>query len=190
MSLRNWTAERRGRQNVCLSQTRQGYFLWVLSWASINNTVSGLLQKDLFKGRRSLAENIFKENHCPACQTRFAVSFPPPSFCVRSLIDRFRVTFTAKGKRKFVPRDEVFRFLVVYCSLLPPTKISSFTLVYYQKLSAWIWRLPFTVNVTLNLSTIDRWRQRAHRYSLPSKEEIRKEGHVVLSLLSRRLGES
>ena len=185
MSLRNWTAERRGRQKVCLSQTRWGYFLWVLSWASINNTVSGLLQKDLFKGRRSLAENIFKDNHCPACQTRFAVSFPPQSFCVRSLIDRFRVTFTANCT--------TWRSFPFSCRLLFITsthKTSSCTLVYYRKLSAWIWRLPFTVNITLNLSAINRWRQRAHRYSLPSKEEIRKEGHVVLSLLSRRLGES
>ena len=156
-----------------------------MSWASLNNTVSGLLQKDLFKGRRSLAENIFKGNHCPACQTRFAVSFPLPSFCVRSLIDRFRVTFTANCT--------TWRSFPFSCRLLFITsthKISSFTLVYYRKLSAWIWRLPFTVNVTLNLSAINRWRQRAHRYSLPSKEEIRKEGHVVLSLLSRRLGES
>ena len=28
-----------------------------------------------------------------------------------------RVTFTANGKRKFVPRDQVFPFLVVYCFL-------------------------------------------------------------------------
>ena len=34
------------------------------------------------------------------------------------LIERFRVTFTANGKREFVPRDKVFLFLVFYCSLL------------------------------------------------------------------------
>ena len=32
-------------------------------------------------------------------------------------IERFRVTFTANGKRKFVPRDHVFPLPVVYCSL-------------------------------------------------------------------------
>ena len=33
-------------------------------------------------------------------------------------LERFRVTFTAKGKREFVPRDQVFPLLFSECSLL------------------------------------------------------------------------
>ena len=46
---------------------------------------SGSLQKDLFKGRWSLAKNCFKQNYCHACRTRFAVFFPLPSCCVSVL---------------------------------------------------------------------------------------------------------
>ena len=34
-------------------------------------------------------------------------------------IERFRNTFTANGKREFVPRDHVFPSLVLNCFLLP-----------------------------------------------------------------------
>ena len=47
---------------------------------------SGLLQKDLFKGKRSLAKGYFKQNYCHACHTRFAVFFPPSSCSVSLLI--------------------------------------------------------------------------------------------------------
>ena len=47
---------------------------------------SGLLQKDLFKGRSSLAEIFFKQNYCHACHTRVAVFFPVLSCYVSSLV--------------------------------------------------------------------------------------------------------
>ena len=42
-------------------------------------------------------------------------------------IERFRVTLKAKGKREFVPRDQVFSLHVFYCSFLLQKK-RSFTL--------------------------------------------------------------
>ena len=33
------------------------------------------------------------------------------------LMERLRFTFTLNGKREFVPREQVFSLLVVYCSL-------------------------------------------------------------------------
>ena len=47
---------------------------------------SGLLPKDLFKRKGSLAKSYFKQNYCHACHTRFAVFFPLPSCCVSSLV--------------------------------------------------------------------------------------------------------
>ena len=37
---------------------------------------SGLLQKDLFKRKWSLAKSYFEQNYCHTCHTRFAVFFP------------------------------------------------------------------------------------------------------------------
>ena len=59
----------RRRQKSCVWQTWQGYYVRVLLW-------SGPLQKDLFKGKWSLAKSCFKQNYCHACHTRFAVFFP------------------------------------------------------------------------------------------------------------------
>ena len=47
---------------------------------------SGPLQKDLFKGKWSLAKSCFKQNYCHASHSRFAVFFPLPSCCVSSLL--------------------------------------------------------------------------------------------------------
>ena len=85
VSLRNRTAERRGRQIACAWRTWQGYNLRVLSWSWLTSMFSGLLQKDLFKRKWSLAKSYFKQNYCHACHTRFAVFFPLPSCCVSSL---------------------------------------------------------------------------------------------------------
>ena len=83
-SLHNRTAERRGRQHACVWQTWQGYYLRVLSWSSLNLSVSSPLQKDLFKGRWSLRQIFFKQTYC---DTRFTVFFALPSCCVSSLMN-------------------------------------------------------------------------------------------------------
>ena len=93
-------------------------------------------------------------------------------------IERLRFTFTSNGKR-----DQVFPILsfaiYYFCS-----KISSFTPVlsirivldsfyllifYFDKLSTWIRRWQFAVNVTLNLSNSlfyrSRWRRRRRHRS-------------------------
>ena len=67
VSLRNKTAERRGRQNACACQTWQGYYLRVSSWSSPNINVFWSLQKYLFKGKWSLAKRYLKQILCHAC---------------------------------------------------------------------------------------------------------------------------
>ena len=47
VSLRNRTADRRGRQNACLWQTWQGHYLRVMSWSSQNINVFWSLQKNI-----------------------------------------------------------------------------------------------------------------------------------------------
>ena len=47
---------------------------------------SGLLQKDLCKGKLSLAKSYFKQTYCHACHTRIAAFFPFPFCCVSSLL--------------------------------------------------------------------------------------------------------
>ena len=86
VSLRNRTAERRGRKNVCVWQTWQGCNLHVMSWSSLSINVFWFLQKDLFKGKWWLAKSYFKQICCHGCHTRFAVFFPLPSCCVSLLI--------------------------------------------------------------------------------------------------------
>ena len=76
VSLRYRTAERRGRQNACVRQPWQPYYLCVWWWSSLKFLFSGLLHEDLFKGEWSSAEKFFKQNYCHACHTRFAVFFP------------------------------------------------------------------------------------------------------------------
>ena len=58
VSLRKKTAERRGRQNACVWQTWQAYYLCVLWWSSLKLMFSGLWEKDLFKGGWSSAEKF------------------------------------------------------------------------------------------------------------------------------------
>ena len=86
LSLGNRTAGRRRRQIARVWQTWQGYFLRVLAWSSLTSMFSGLLQKDLFKGKWSLAKSYFKQNYGHACHRRFAVFFPLPSCFVSSLL--------------------------------------------------------------------------------------------------------
>ena len=88
VSLRKGTVERRGRQNVCVWQTWQGYYLHlhVLSWSSLNVNDFWSFTKRLCKGRWSLAERFFKQydRDVTFVNTRFAVFFPLPSCCVSS----------------------------------------------------------------------------------------------------------
>ena len=72
VSLRNRMAQRRGRQNACVTNVT-GLFPACLLRSSINITVFWYLQKDLLKGSWSLAGIVFKQNYCHACHTRFFV---------------------------------------------------------------------------------------------------------------------
>ena len=53
-----------------------------------------LLQNDLFLGMQSLVEGFFKQNHCHACHTRFAVVSPLSSCCISSLILRITLPYS------------------------------------------------------------------------------------------------
>ena len=89
-----------------------------------------------------------------------------------------RFTFTPNSRREFVLRltkfSPYFPF-TLYCFY---TKISSFMpiliigivpdcfylLIFYsEKFSTWVWRLPFAVNVNLNLSNKRSWLYSARR---------------------------
>ena len=104
-------------------------------------------------------------SHNTSC---FPPPHPTPNFAQTfpSIIERLRFTFTPNGKREFAPRDQVFPLFFVYCLLLLH-KISSFMLVlstrivpdffyllifYSEKFSTDVCRLPYAVNVNLNLS--------------------------------------
>ena len=77
--LRNMTAERRGRQNVCVWQTWQGYSLRVLSWSLLIIVFLSCLKES------EVWEKTFKY-YCRALHSSFAVFFPLPSFCVSSVM--------------------------------------------------------------------------------------------------------
>ena len=74
-----------------------------------------------------------------------------------------RFTYTPNDKRGFVQRDQVFPLIVVYClSFLTPVLsarivLDGFDVLFScsEKFSTYIWRLPFVVNVTLNLSIVN-----------------------------------
>ena len=86
LSVRNRTAGRRGRQNVCVWQTWQGYYLRVLSWSSLNVLCSLVFYKKInLKESEVWRKVISKQYYCHACLTRFAVFLPLPSCCVSSL---------------------------------------------------------------------------------------------------------
>ena len=90
---------------------------------------SGLLQKDLFKGKWILAKSYFKQNYCHACHTRFAVFFPLPSCCVSSLLF---VLGRLIGKRI---QTTLFITQGLFWSWLFPREIKDASLLYYLKLN-------------------------------------------------------
>ena len=86
VSLRNRTQEEEdGRTLVCDKRDKAISYAFCRD-LHLTSMFSGLLQKDLFKGKWILAKSYFKQNYCHACHTRFAVFFPFPSCCVSSLL--------------------------------------------------------------------------------------------------------
>ena len=78
-----------------------------------------------------LAEKVRKrgetaENKSPNEASPFFFSAPSDIS-----LERLRFTFTTNGKREFVPRDQVFPLIVVYCLSFQLKKISSFTPLLY-----------------------------------------------------------
>ena len=121
---RNRTAERGGRQNACVWQTWQGYFLRVFSWSSLTLIFSGLLQKDMFKGGWSSAKRVFKQNYCQPCHTRFSVFFPPPSCFISSLLTVTRPTTNDNFRKNICSEDDLRSrifgtFVVKFFACLP-----------------------------------------------------------------------
>ena len=80
---------------------------------------------------------------------------------VGGLLERISIAFTTKGKREFVPRDQVFPLIVVYYNYRKigrVTPILSIAIVlscfyplisHFKHFSTWISRLPFAVNAML-----------------------------------------
>ena len=77
--LRKMTAERKGRQNVCMRQTWQGYYFRVLSWSLLIIVFLSCLKES------EVWQKTFKY-YCRALHSSFAVFFPLPSFCVSSIM--------------------------------------------------------------------------------------------------------
>ena len=88
--LRNMTTERRGRQNVCVWQTWQGYSLRVLSWSLLIIVFLSCLKES------EVWQKTFKY-YSRALHSSFAVFFPFPSFCVSSIMC-FKVGVTDFGR--------------------------------------------------------------------------------------------
>ena len=78
--------EEDGKTFVCDKRDRASYYFRVLSWFFLNNTVFwSFTKKDLFKARWRLVENVFKQNYCHACHTRFAIMLR--KFIIRPSLD-------------------------------------------------------------------------------------------------------
>ena len=111
----------------------------------LTSMFSGLLQKDLFKGRWILAKSYFKQNYCHACHTRFAVFFPLPSFCVSSLIKSpgqlyclvplfliFLTIVLQNYQPPFMMLKLTLASILIACFLLTITKARTFHRHHYQ----------------------------------------------------------
>ena len=93
------------------------------------------------------------------------------SHVLAATIERFKVTFTLNGKCAFVPRDQIFTLIAVYCLLLLHKNESfhasfihencsgQFLSAYFLKREILNLNLTFAVNVTLNLSNISLRKQ-------------------------------
>ena len=95
------TTQRKGRQNACVRQTWQVYYLRVLWWSSLKLMFSAwsFEKKYLFKGRRSSAEKFFEQIYFHACYPRFAFFFPLPYCCVSSLLVNLMTQPDRRGKK-------------------------------------------------------------------------------------------
>ena len=80
-----------------------------------------------------------------------------------ALIEMLSIKFTSKGKREFVPRDQVslYLFIISTNKLVVSRNFLSIRIVlscfylfifYVEIFSTWIWRLPFAVYVKLKFS--------------------------------------
>ena len=85
--LRKRTTERRGRQNVCVWQTWQGYYLRVLSWSLLNITV--FLSLKICLKKSEIWQKTF-QYYCHAWQSSFAVLLPKFNNVSQSWRYRFR----------------------------------------------------------------------------------------------------
>ena len=68
------------------------------------------------------------------------------------LIERFRITFTANGKREFVPREQFFSLLVFNCSLLLQKKR---LLSHYFHLTKLFWTVLISLFSVLTNSQLE-----------------------------------
>lgn len=85
------TVERRREQNVCVwtetEGTRQGYYLRVLLWSSIDITVSWSFAKKISLRESEVWRKRFSNKLITRVTQDFNVFFPLPSFCVSSQMD-------------------------------------------------------------------------------------------------------
>ena len=109
VSLRNRTAGRRGRQNNCVWLINRAITCVFCRDLHLTTMFTGPLQRDLFKGRWSLAERCLKQNSCHACHTKFAVFFPLPSRCVSSVTSRYHSIKISGSQQSFLRKRVRYR---------------------------------------------------------------------------------
>ena len=136
--------EEDGRTLVCDKRDKAISYVFCRD-LHLTSMFSGLLQKDLFKGRWILAKSYFKQNYCHACHTRFAVFFPLLSCCVSSLIKSpgqlyclvplFLILLTIMLQNyqpPFMMLKLTLASILIACFLLTITKARTFHRHHYQ----------------------------------------------------------
>ena len=112
---------------------------------------SGLLQKDLFKGKWILAKSYFKQNYCHACHTRFAVFFPLPSCCVSSLLLVLKLRIENGGRGIHLAKGQpsslsITMHELLRCTTFPTTFVRDCTSVHKNRFTTCAVCLSFHVN--------------------------------------------
>ena len=112
---------------------------------------SGLLQKDLFKGKWILAKSYFKQNYCHACHTRFAVFFPLPSCCVSSLLLVLKLRIENGGRGIHLAKGQpsslsITMHELLRCTTFPTTFVRDCTSVHKNGFKTCAVFLSFHVN--------------------------------------------
>ena len=103
VSLRHWTAERRGRQNACVWQTWPAYYSCLLSWSSLKLT-------------SRLSHKVFRLLSSPVLLRKFTTIITGRNKKGKSAVEDIRKQ-TPHWNKGFLTKT-IMRFLVCHCNPL------------------------------------------------------------------------